>query len=106
MNRAELLDAAKKCVCGDREQDYGTPEDNFSVIAGLWSECLGVQLDGVDVAAMMVLLKIGRISSSCGRWTVSRHGGTMETGAAGVLFPLIVLECGAASHFSEEDGEG
>ena len=64
MNRAELLDAAKKCVCGDREKDYGTPEDNFNVIAGLWSEYLGVRLDGVDVAAMMVLLKIGRISSS------------------------------------------
>lgn len=72
MNRAELLDTAKKCVCGDREQDYGTPEDNFSVIAGLWSEYLGVRLDGVDVAAMMVLLKIGRISSST-------QGGTPDT---------------------------
>lgn len=22
MNREEILDAAKRCVCGDREQDY------------------------------------------------------------------------------------
>ena len=26
MNRPEILDAAKACVCGQREQDYGTPE--------------------------------------------------------------------------------
>lgn len=72
MTRAELLDTAKKCVCGDREKDYGTPEDNFNVIAGLWTAYLGVVLDGVDVAAMMVLLKIGRISSST-------QGGTPDT---------------------------
>lgn len=36
MTRAELLDAAKKCVCGDREQDYGSPEDNFKTIAAFW----------------------------------------------------------------------
>lgn len=26
MKREEILDAAKRCVCGDREQDYGSPE--------------------------------------------------------------------------------
>ena len=27
MDRAEILDAAKRCVCGERELDYGTPEN-------------------------------------------------------------------------------
>ena len=35
MTRPEILDTAKKCVCGDREQDYGSPENNFTVIANL-----------------------------------------------------------------------
>ena len=26
MTRKEILEAAEKCVCGDREQDYGSPE--------------------------------------------------------------------------------
>lgn len=29
MKREEILDAAKRCVCGDREKDYGSPENNF-----------------------------------------------------------------------------
>lgn len=36
MNRPEILDTAKKCVCGQREQDYGKPEDNFNTIGLLW----------------------------------------------------------------------
>ena len=36
MNRAEVLENAKACVCGPREQDYGSPEDNFNTIANLW----------------------------------------------------------------------
>ncbi len=33
MTRSEILDAAHKCVCGDREEDYGSPEKNFQTIA-------------------------------------------------------------------------
>lgn len=35
MERAEILDAAKRCVCGERELDYGTPENSFKVIGKL-----------------------------------------------------------------------
>lgn len=31
MTRSELLHAAEVCVCGQREEDYGTPEDSFHV---------------------------------------------------------------------------
>ena len=80
MNRTEVLEAARKCVCGQREQDYGTPEDSFSVIAHFWNAYLDaahpeVNLKGVaecmevseiitpkDVAVMMGLLKVARIA--------------------------------------------
>ena len=35
MKRAEILEAARVCVCGEREQDYGSPEDSFGLIAQL-----------------------------------------------------------------------
>lgn len=65
MKRPEILDAAKRCVCGDREQDYGSPEDSFNTIAALWNAYLGgvAVVDAKDVAAMLALLKIARISS-------------------------------------------
>lgn len=54
------LEEAKRCVCGHREQDYGTPEGNFQKIGDLWSIYLdcNVKIDANDVAAMMALLKI------------------------------------------------
>ena len=69
MTRSEILETANKCVCGDREQDYGSPEKNFEVIANLWADYLqacGVEIDFLepkDVAAMLALLKIARIAS-------------------------------------------
>ncbi len=72
MTRAEILEQAKKCVCGQRELDYGSPENNFSTIGELW----GVYLSAVnpdasfrltispkDVAMMMSLLKIARVAT-------------------------------------------
>ena len=58
--RESILDAAKRCVCGDREQDYGSPEDNFAVIAALWTAYAGTDITPKDVAMMMALLKIAR----------------------------------------------
>lgn len=63
MTRAETLEAAAKCVCGDREQDYGSPENNFRNIAEFWSDYLNTLIEPKDVAAMLALLKIARIAS-------------------------------------------
>lgn len=63
MKREEILAAAQRCVCGDREQDYGSPESNFGRIAALWSVYLGADIYPRDVAAMLALLKIARIAS-------------------------------------------
>ena len=40
MTRAEILEAARACVCGEREQDYGSPEDNFATIGRFWTTYL------------------------------------------------------------------
>lgn len=61
MTRSETLDKAKACVCGQRENEYGSPEDNFTAIAGFWSVYKGVEFTANDVAMMMALLKIARI---------------------------------------------
>lgn len=64
MTRKELLETAAKCVVGDREEDYGSPEENFDRIAWFWNTYLGVAIiTAKDVAAMLALLKIARIAS-------------------------------------------
>ena len=72
MKIPDILEAAKRCVCGDREQDYGSPESNFSRIAEFWTaymrdKCVNPGADicvlPQDVAAMLALLKIARIAS-------------------------------------------
>lgn len=64
--REETLDAAKKCVMGDREQDYGTPESNFATIASFWSDYLDMDISAQQVADMMILMKISRIKNGGG----------------------------------------
>lgn len=69
MTRKDALESAIKCVCADREREYGTPEDNFTIIARYWAEYtrgrygVCVPYTGQDVAAMMILLKIARVAS-------------------------------------------
>lgn len=69
-SRTAILEQAAKIVSGQREQDYGRPENNFGLIARLWNTYLGPiwQTDDPmiyeeDVAIMMCLMKIARLSS-------------------------------------------
>lgn len=61
MKRNDILEKAMCCVTGQREQDYGSPENNFERIASLWNAYFG---DGIftskDVAICMILLKVAR----------------------------------------------
>jgi len=68
-SRREILLEAIKCVCTDRNEQYGEPEDNFSCIAEYWQKFLedhcveygaGVCITPEDVAIMMMLFKIAR----------------------------------------------
>lgn len=54
VSRADILDRAKAIVTGK-------PEDNFAIIAELWGAYTGYKFSPVDVAMMMVLLKVGRL---------------------------------------------
>ena len=63
MDRKECLNEAIKCVCKDRDQQYGSPQKNITKIAELWSIFKGVKFSPQDVGVMMALLKIARISS-------------------------------------------
>lgn len=89
-SRRDILRCAEKCVCGQREQDYGTPESNFQLIADLWNDYLGNnlskekkdfenelgivhkklsvpwQISAMDVSMMMALMKIARIRNGGG----------------------------------------
>lgn len=70
--REKILDEAKQCVCGNREQDYGTPEDSFRVIAQMWEIYIRERMVGItdvcvnpeDVSIMLALLKIARLASN------------------------------------------
>lgn len=63
ISRTDILKRANECVMGDREQDYGSPEKNFRLIADLWATYLRTDISEVDVAMMMSLLKVARVKS-------------------------------------------
>ena len=67
MKRDAILSKAMETVCGEREEQYGSPEDNFSKIAELWTTYLDdgegyINITKTDVSIMMILLKIARIA--------------------------------------------
>lgn len=68
MTRKEILSAASAAVLKDRQETYGPPEDSFSLIAEFWQAYLRRHKPGPltsnDVAALLILLKIARISKS------------------------------------------
>ena len=73
MKRNEILESAAAIITEDRNKQYGEPEDNFGVIAEYWSTYLSrhnggrmVFITPADVAVMMALFKIGRITTAGG----------------------------------------
>ena len=71
--RAEILKCAERCVCEDRNNSYGEPEDSFKYIAAYWevylrhncvSQGADVCINPADVAMMMALFKIARIETA------------------------------------------
>lgn len=64
--RVKVLREAADLIDGDRNVSYGTPTQNFTNIAEMWTTRLrhklkdGTELDAVDVADLMILLKVAR----------------------------------------------
>lgn len=69
-SREKILEQAKEVITKDRNEQYGEPENNFEVIASLWSDYIRSKkigseiISSKDVAVMMALFKIGRITTS------------------------------------------
>lgn len=68
MNRREVLEAAIKCVCQDRQDQHGNPESTFTMIADMWEMYLAhkykvdFSLAPEDVCIMMSLFKAARFA--------------------------------------------
>lgn len=67
MKREDCLNQAITQVTGKRTQDYGTPENNFQIIADFWTLYLARRFGftgtiiTTDVVLMMDLLKTSRL---------------------------------------------
>ena len=122
MNRKEILAAAERCVCGQREQDYGTPENSFKVIGELWEvyikeKCVGtdtiVTIVPEDVAALLGLLKIARIATGHGKddnWVdlaeYAACGGELQQNMGAADMELHQLACDHEWELSGADTGG
>lgn len=68
VTREALLEMARAIVSGDRDRQYGSPEDSFWAIAHYWTVYLQQvghlpehrELTAEDTAIMMILLKVAR----------------------------------------------
>jgi len=73
--REQVLREAMTLIVGDRNVDYGDPYEDFSLTASLWQSYItriverrdGLVIEPHDVAIMMALLKVSRLS-----WTPNK----------------------------------
>lgn len=70
---------ALRLVDEDRKDQYGDYDENLSRIAAMWSGLLGTDITAMDVALMMVLVKISR----------SKAGYARDNAVDGVAYFLI-----------------
>lgn len=63
MKRADVLENAAKCVCMDREKQYGSPENSLTEIARSWSWWLDFEISAHDASIMMALMKVARLKT-------------------------------------------
>jgi len=64
--RIEALRKAAGIVSGERDAQYGAPEDNFLRIAKLWSVIFEKEITKEDVAMAMVAVKMARYVRKAG----------------------------------------
>jgi hypothetical protein len=79
--RTAILDDATTLINGDREKDYGTPQESFGCIADMWTAYLGHPVTAADACHMMALLKIARLRNGPNRDSSVDGAGYMALGA-------------------------
>lgn len=71
--REDILRLAIDIVCADRNNQYGEPEDNFSIIGELWGAYLTarcastgvtVKIGAQEAADMLILFKVARSATA------------------------------------------
>lgn len=97
VTREDILEKARQCVCGDRDHQYGSPEDNFNQIARFWSVYLHSDLTSCDVANMMILFKLAR--NMTGEPKLDNWVDIAGYAACGA-------DCQVSTNFLDIDGEG
>jgi hypothetical protein len=64
--RVAALREAATIITGERDAQYGGPEENFDRIARIWEVILKTKITKEDVAMMMIGLKVARYASKSG----------------------------------------
>jgi len=64
--RHACLDEASRIIAGERDVQYGGPEQNFDRIARIWSVIFGIPVTREDVAMAMIAVKVARYASRSG----------------------------------------
>ena len=59
-----ILEEAQRLIHGPRNKNYGHPRDNFRDTAALFSGYLGMEITDIDVANLMILLKVARVKGT------------------------------------------
>lgn len=116
--RAEILEAAGKCITGGRDEEYGEPEDSFDLIARLWepyiravcvSPSADVTIRPQDVAILMALLKIARaaVSDKPDNFVDLAGYAACAGEAAQSARPVSLIgKCKECVHWDEDDSQG
>jgi len=65
--RASVLREAEKLTCGDRNNSYGPPTQDFARTAAIWTAMFDHEFSPADVAKAMIALKLSRLTWSEGK---------------------------------------
>ncbi|MGW1740464.1 DUF6378 domain-containing protein [Nocardia sp. NPDC001965] len=71
----DVLSEAHALIWGDRENTYGDPRESFARIAGMWSAYLGHPVTPLDVANLMICMKVSRTRTAYHRDSYVDIGG-------------------------------
>lgn len=56
----DILEEARRITSGDRQAQYGPPDQDFKRTAAMWTALKGVEFTAQDVAMFMICLKLSR----------------------------------------------
>lgn len=95
---SDTLREADRIIHGERQDQYGSPEDSFALIAEYWTSYLCAKfkknqddsIEAADVAVMMALFKLARMSGQ--QW--HRDNAVDACGYLAILNDRIHIEKG------------